>query len=124
MGAYRVDKETKKRGVSFKSDPLAQEIIKYNEVDCKVLQEIIYYLRDNHIDPNDDDLEEIFPMDIDSCSDCSDGSNISEEGSDGSNISEVGSDSEDGSNISVEKCETSDSSYSYYSCEISDSDDY
>jgi len=56
--AYRVDKETRKRNVSFRSDPLAQEIIKYNEVDCKVLQEIIQYLRDCHIDPNDPDLEE------------------------------------------------------------------
>ncbi|GAH17540.1 unnamed protein product, partial [marine sediment metagenome] len=54
VGAYRVDKETRKNNVSFKSDPLAQEIIKYNEVDCKVLQEIIAYLRNNHIDPDED----------------------------------------------------------------------
>ncbi len=39
IGAYRVDKETRKKNVSFKSDPLAQEIIKYNEVDCKVMVE-------------------------------------------------------------------------------------
>ena len=58
VGAYRVDKETRKRGVSFKSDPLAQEIIKYNEVDCKVLQEIIFFLRIHHIDPDDSDLED------------------------------------------------------------------
>lgn len=57
VGAYRVDKETRRKGVSFKTDPLAQEIMKYNEIDCKVLEEIITYLRINHIDPLDSDLD-------------------------------------------------------------------
>jgi hypothetical protein len=57
VSAYRVDKETRRKGVSFKTDPLTREIIKYNEVDCKVLQEIIDYLRNNHIDEEDEDLD-------------------------------------------------------------------
>jgi hypothetical protein len=64
LGAYKIDKETRKMGVSFKSSPLTEEIIKYNEVDCRVLQEILYYLRDNHIDPNDPDIEDIEDIDI------------------------------------------------------------
>ena len=28
--------------------PLMQEIIRYNEVDCKVMMEIVRYLRTNH----------------------------------------------------------------------------
>jgi hypothetical protein len=58
VGAFRIDKKTKKSGTSFKSDPLAQEIIKYNEVDCKVLYEIIDYLRTHHISPDDPDVED------------------------------------------------------------------
>jgi hypothetical protein len=57
VGAYRIDKETRRKGIKFQSDPLAQEIIRYNEVDCKVLQEIIDYLRNNHIHPLDADLD-------------------------------------------------------------------
>ena len=34
---------------SKKDDNLMREIIKYNEVDCKVLYEIVEYLRDNKI---------------------------------------------------------------------------
>ena len=59
VGAYKVDRETRKKNLSFKSDPLTQEIIKYNEVDCKVLEEIISYLRAYHIDPTDPDLDGI-----------------------------------------------------------------
>jgi len=60
VGAYKIDKETREMGLSFKSSPLTEEIIKYNEVDCRVMQEILYYLRDNHIDPNDPDIEDIY----------------------------------------------------------------
>ena len=48
VGAYKVDRETRRNGTLFKNHPLIQEIIKYNEIDCKVLQEILDYLRKNH----------------------------------------------------------------------------
>lgn len=54
VGAYKIDRETHQSGTLFTDHPLAEEIIKYNEIDCKVLQEIITYLRENHISPNDD----------------------------------------------------------------------
>ena len=57
VGAYKIEKKTKILNIPFSSDPLSKEIVKYNEVDCKVLYEIIYYLRTYHIDPNDPDLE-------------------------------------------------------------------
>ena len=57
LGAYKINKETKKRRVPFNTDPLVLEIIKYNEVDCKVLQEILYYIRRYHINPNDEDID-------------------------------------------------------------------
>ena len=63
VGAYKIDKETRKLGISFKSAPLAKEIIKYNEIDCKVLQEIIQHLRKNHIHPEDSDIED-YGLDI------------------------------------------------------------
>lgn len=46
--AYRADEECKKTGTLFSDHPLAEDIVRYNEVDCKVLQEILYYLRENH----------------------------------------------------------------------------
>lgn len=72
LGAYKVDKETRKYNTSFKDDPLAKEIIKYNEVDCKVLQEIIQYLRDHHIDCLDLDLDDVNIIDefIYLCDEC------------------------------------------------------
>lgn len=49
LGAYQVDKECKRLGTSFVEAPLTREIVKYNEVDCKVLQEMLYYLRIYHV---------------------------------------------------------------------------
>jgi hypothetical protein len=46
--AYRADLECKKTGTRFSEHPLAEDIVRYNEVDCKVLQEILDYLRTNH----------------------------------------------------------------------------
>ena len=63
IGAYKVDQNIKKYGGSFKEAPLIKDIEKYNEVDCKVLEEIITYLRKNHINPHDLDLE-LLPEDI------------------------------------------------------------
>jgi len=52
VGAYKANLESQKNNFSFQKHDLTKEIIKYNEVDCHVLQEILYYLRNNHIDPN------------------------------------------------------------------------
>jgi len=49
VGAWKAHKEAKKRGISMKELPELREICKYNQVDIKVMQEIIQYLRDNHI---------------------------------------------------------------------------
>ncbi len=105
VGAYRVGRETERRGVSFKSDPLTQEIIKYNEVDCKVLQEIIFYLRTNHISPGDGDVDDgigfgwVSENSEEHSSDGSDGrENSSEDGCDGrENSSEDGCDGRENS---------------------------
>jgi hypothetical protein len=60
VSAYKVDLECKKTGKSFASHELAKEIVKYNEIDCKVLQEILFYLRENHISLDvNEDIEEI-----------------------------------------------------------------
>ena len=56
LGAYKVNKQIKKSGGSFINNPLIKDIGKYNEVDCKVLFEILTYLRDNHVDPEDIDI--------------------------------------------------------------------
>jgi hypothetical protein len=46
---------------------LAKEIAQYNEIDCKVLQEILFYLREYHINPNDPDLEDEIGLGLMSC---------------------------------------------------------
>lgn len=48
IGAFRADLECKKNGTSFQSHELTKEILKYNEIDCRVMMEILYYLRKNH----------------------------------------------------------------------------
>ena len=48
VGAWRCDEEARRRGVPMTSLPLMNEIARYNEVDCKVMMEIIRYLRANH----------------------------------------------------------------------------
>lgn len=47
--AYRAAKECKESNDSMQNHPLIKEMIKYNEIDCKVLSEIIDYLRENHV---------------------------------------------------------------------------
>jgi len=47
--AYRAAKESKERNDSMQNHPLMKEMIKYNEIDCKVLFEIIDYLREHHV---------------------------------------------------------------------------
>lgn len=46
--AYECHKEAIRKDVSMIDLPKMQEIIKYNEIDCKTLYEIVNYLRDNH----------------------------------------------------------------------------
>ena len=48
VGAWRCDEEARKTGVPMTNLPLMEEIARYNEVDCKVMMEIIQYLRTNH----------------------------------------------------------------------------
>ncbi|MCK4386274.1 MAG: ribonuclease H-like domain-containing protein, partial [candidate division Zixibacteria bacterium] len=64
LGAHRVYQELHKTGQSVDNDPQIQEIIKYNEVDCKVLYEIIDYLRQYRIDPNDIPYDDDWSEDI------------------------------------------------------------
>ena len=48
VGAWRCDDEARRSGVTMTSLSLMDEIARYNEVDCKVMMEIIRYLRANH----------------------------------------------------------------------------
>ena len=48
VGAWRCDEEARRKGVSMAELPLMEEIARYNEVDCKVMMEIVHYLRTNH----------------------------------------------------------------------------
>ncbi|MCY4582693.1 MAG: ribonuclease H-like domain-containing protein [Chloroflexi bacterium] len=48
VGAWRCDDEAAERSVRLLDLPLMQEIAAYNEVDCKVMQEILHYLRAHH----------------------------------------------------------------------------
>ena len=48
VGAWRCDDEARKMGVPMTNLPLMEEIARYNEVDCKVMMEIVQYLRTNH----------------------------------------------------------------------------
>lgn len=48
LSTYNAYKDCQKTGKKLSEHNLIKEEIKYNEVDCKVLQEIIKYLRDHH----------------------------------------------------------------------------
>lgn len=48
VGAWQGAQQALHDGVSMQSNALIQEISKYNEVDCKVMAEILLYLRKNH----------------------------------------------------------------------------
>jgi hypothetical protein len=48
VGAWRSASEAKERGVSLRDVPLMEEIERYNEVDCRVMYEVIDYLRRRH----------------------------------------------------------------------------
>ena len=48
VGAWRCDAEARKTGVALTDSALMREIAHYNEVDCKVMMEIVRYLRERH----------------------------------------------------------------------------
>jgi hypothetical protein len=48
IGAWRCEAEARETGVTLPNLPLMRSIADYNEVDCKVMWEIISYLRANH----------------------------------------------------------------------------
>ena len=48
VGAWRCDEEASQENVRLIDVPLMQEISAYNEVDCKVMMEILRYLRTHH----------------------------------------------------------------------------
>ena len=48
VGAWHCAKEGRRLGVPMGSLPLMDEIARYNEVDCKVMMDIVRYLRQNH----------------------------------------------------------------------------
>ena len=48
VGAWRCDEEARSLGVSMASLSLMADIARYNEVDCKVMMEIVQHLRADH----------------------------------------------------------------------------
>ena len=47
VGAWHCDREAAEKGIRLAETELMQEIQRYNEVDCRVMQEILEYLREN-----------------------------------------------------------------------------
>ena len=47
VGAWRCDAEARQKGIRLVDIELIEEIQEYNEVDCRVMQEILYYLREH-----------------------------------------------------------------------------
>lgn len=48
VGAWTASREAKTKGQSFAEMPLVKQIADYNEVDCRVMVEIVRYLRERH----------------------------------------------------------------------------
>ena len=48
VGAWSCEVEARERGCILAETELMQDIARYNEVDCKVMMEIVRYLRENH----------------------------------------------------------------------------
>ena len=48
VGAWRCDEEARAMGLSMPDMPLMADIIHYNEIDCKVMMELLRYLRTNN----------------------------------------------------------------------------
>ena len=48
VGAWHCDRDAAEKGIRLEETALMQEIREYNQVDCRVMQEILDYLRKNH----------------------------------------------------------------------------
>lgn len=48
VGAWHCDAEAHKKGTSMADESLMKQLAEYNEVDCRVMMEIVHYLRENH----------------------------------------------------------------------------
>ena len=48
IGAWRCAVEAKNKDIDLQQVPLMKEIERYNEIDCKVMMEIVRYLRNTH----------------------------------------------------------------------------
>ena len=48
VGAWRANFLAKEEGLNLVEYDIMKLIGKYNEVDCRVMQEILYYIRDKH----------------------------------------------------------------------------
>ena len=48
VAAWFIDKQADQDARNLSEYPLMQEVGEYNEVDCRVMQEILFYLRENH----------------------------------------------------------------------------
>lgn len=59
LGAFKSAKDARARRLKLKDMPLVREIAKYNEVDCKVVGEIMQYIRANHTDLDNIDNDDI-----------------------------------------------------------------
>ena len=57
VGAFTAWNEAKQKQLSLIQIPLIREIERYNEIDCKVLEEIIRHLRINCINNNEDTID-------------------------------------------------------------------
>jgi len=51
LGAWRCSEEAARPGCRLIDLPLMQQIRDYNEVDCKVMMEIVRYLQKAHVGP-------------------------------------------------------------------------
>ena len=47
-GVWSCDEEAVDRGISLIDTDLMQETARYHDVDCKIMMEILSYLRENH----------------------------------------------------------------------------
>lgn len=50
LAAFKASRDATARGLRLRDMPQIQDIVKYNEIDCRVVGEIIKYLRENHVD--------------------------------------------------------------------------
>ena len=50
VGAWNAAQDARKRGISFDSHPLVLEIARYNQIDTRVMWEIVSWLRAHHVD--------------------------------------------------------------------------